>query len=73
MNVGDMFFTIAYKHNTRVIKVEIIKIMEIDEVIYIHFQDIEDNFDRWFLPIETVEQWQFETRELAENRLKEFK
>jgi hypothetical protein len=72
MQVGDKFYTIAYTYNPRVIEVEVIEIKEIDSIVYIHFQNTNDNFDKWFLQIETVIQWKFKTRELAENKLKEF-
>lgn len=70
MNIGDKFFTIAYSSNTRVIEVEVIGIETIDGTVYIHFQNVEDHIDRWFIPIETVLQWKFETKEEAENELR---
>jgi hypothetical protein len=71
MQVGDKFFTIAYTWDTRVIEVEIIEIKTVMGITYIHIQDTEDNFNRWFLPIDVINQWKFDTKELAENKLKE--
>jgi len=71
MNIGDRFFTIAYTSNTRAIEVEIIDIENIDGTTCIHFQNVEDNIDKWFKPIEFIEQWKFNTKEEAEKKLKE--
>lgn len=69
MKIGDKFFTIAYSENTRVIEVEIIDIKTVDETTYIHFQNINDNIDQWYLPIDVVNDWKFETKLEAEVEL----
>jgi hypothetical protein len=71
MKLGERFYTIAYTSNTRVIEVEVIEIKDIDGATCIHIQNVKDNFDKWFLPEVILEQWKFDTKKLAENKLKE--
>ncbi len=73
MNSGDKFFTIVYSLNPRVIEVEVIGLEVIDGDMYVHFYNVERPRDKWFKPIEVTAQWEFKTREEAENKLKEYK
>jgi hypothetical protein len=71
MNIGDRFFTIAYKYNTKVVEVEITEFDDLDGNLMIHFQRVDKPLDKWYMTAEYMEQWKFKTREEAENRLKE--
>lgn len=70
MKKGDRFFTIAYTQNTRVIEVEVIDTEIINHIRYIHFQNIEDTIDKWFLPESYVNQWKYKSKEDAKEEFK---
>lgn len=72
MNIGDRFFTIAYTLNTKVIEVEVINIEYINNITYIHFQNVAHYIDKWFLPIDEVNKWKFNTKEEAMIELNKF-
>ena len=72
MKIGDKFFTIAYTQNTRIIEVEVIGTEDIDGEKMIHIQNIEDCYDKWFIPETVLEQWKFTTKEEAKETLNEY-
>ena len=71
MNIGDRFFTIAYMYNTRVVEVEIIGLDNLDGNSMIHFKNVDNDIDKWYMNAEYMEKWKFKTREDADIRLKE--
>lgn len=70
MKIGDRYYTIAYSHNTRVIEVEVLAIENIDDEEFVHLQNVDNIYDRWFVTLDFANQWKFPTRELAEVKLK---
>ena len=72
MKIGDKFFTIAYTQNTRIIEVEVIGTEDVDGEKMIHIQNIEDCYDKWFIPETVLEQWKFTTKEEAKETLNEY-
>ena len=41
----------------------------IDNVEYVHFQNVKYPTDRWLIPIDDVNKWKFSTQKEAENKL----
>jgi len=72
LKIGDKFFTIAYTQNTRIIEVEVIGTEDIDGEKMIHIQNIEDCYDKWFIPETVLRQWKFATKEEAGKILSEY-